>query len=1192
MWFEVGQKGYGVEYDGTKDANKKLTLTFKDGSEEEVDVKEGEDGKVYITVPSDKKYANSEFTFTVPEGFYYTYTGGDKKANKVDTPEQKDLKYYTGKYASVWVIDCDEVSGEPIDPNKYLTTDDNTALFQVYPQALGPDAEVDFANPNSEDPTHGTTFTYENNGKIKDCEIESVEKVTEDAEGNPLPNTFKVTFFNEDDKAEYIENYLKNDLLLQNGYHLGFPAGTFVSEEYTHGPNLSANIYFTEAVDLVVEPIKETACEGGYYFYVKVTATGKVLGTNYNTAYDSDEESKIVLDPEKEITIAGTTIYGDEEEGTATLKQADPANASDAAALKKVGTKEVYRISYPGFKGREEDPMRDADRYLREDGGEPYVVTLPEGTFTINMSAIPETTCKLDVTAHPHWAATARPYTYDEGKTSASTITLDCTATLDDFEKLFETDVTAYDATPNPAKITLSNGEKTIAVKSWTLTDVSIPYNTTFAWKESYGKENIHAKYDAAGMEGSEVVEESFVVTLTLEEPIDDAEVYDIVISENAFTANRCPNDEITLKVYPKVNYFIETKYYSISSDVKSVEYYIAALLPDGTPLDKEIKYVGETGEGKTELNALAYNDALNPTSAKAKYPNVTATELGSTDVKFTGIDKFIAPEYAGKAIPATLFTIEFPENPLVPNNYKMNFAGETSGEGAAGTVQAEGYNANEWDLFNNFQVVAALDFDATSNEDHYNNPATKPKDKIYNISTSTTEITLYLTAVNKYDNSNANKSIQLEEGTELLLDGKEEQLTWERVVDGIYTVTLPERSKNGGLERGTYIMTVPAETVVNNTVYAGADPQIDVRNPEKFDLIINVEDFEGPADQPIEITTKQFAFEVPIEGLTEVLKPTASFDDGTAATLSKVEDGVMLVTIGGAKPLVKGAEHNFLRSGDYVLTIPAGAFKGQYATSYEDIDVDVKVIFEFVDYGCSDATDVPAEYKYRDRTTSTVDEVNAETGTHEKMYFTRNFASTNLQALAVPFSIKPEEVSEDYFDLYKIDFIKADPANPDNNKLNAIDVAKYSVPNLRYIIEPKAELGLKSIALEDKEVVEPTGASVECATTTVNFTISSTVDDLTEPKGWMMVQGKVQPVEETTNYIPAWRWFMTSSDKGIDYNIKIAINGVDVDDATGIDFVEAAEGDAQIYNVAGQRLNAPAKGKVNIINGKKVFVK
>ena len=54
---------------------------------------------------------------------------------------------------------------------------------------------------------------------------------------------------------------------------------------------------------------------------------------------------------------------------------------------------------------------------------------------------------------------------------------------------------------------------------------------------------------------------------------------------------------------------------------------------------------------------------------------------------------------------------------------------------------------------------------------------------------------------------------------------------------------------------------------------------------------------------------------------------------------------------------------------------------------------------------------------------------------------------------------------------------------------------------------------------------------------------------------------------------------------------MKVAINGVDVD-ATGIDFVEAAEGDNLIFNVAGQRLNAPAKGKVNIINGKKVFVK
>ena len=1218
LWFEVGQEGYGVEYDGTKDANKKLTLTFKDGEEVEVDVKEGEDGKVYITVPSDKKYANSEFTFDVPEGFYYTYTGGEEvKANQVPTPEQKDVKYYTGQFASTWVIDCDEESGKPIDPNKYLTTDDNTALFQVYPSEVGPDAEVDFADPESNDPTHGAKFTQEVNGEI--TPIESVEKV----EGSK--NMFKVTFYNPEGKAEYIEKYLQDDLLTQNGYHLGFPEKTFVSGDYTNGPNLSANIYFTEAVDLVVEPIKETACEGGYYFYVKVTATGKVLGTNYNTAYDSDEDSKIVLDSEKEVTISGTTIYGDEEEGTATIKQADPANVSDAAALKKVGTKEVYRIQYPGFKGREEDPMRDADRYLREDGGEPYVVTLPEGTFTINMSAIPESTCKLDVTAHPHWAATARPYTYDEGKTSASTITLDCTATLDDFEKLFEYDVTSYDATPDPAKITLSRGEKTIAVKSWTLTEVSVPYNTTFAWKESYGKDSVHEKYDAVGMEGSEVVEESFVVTLTLEEPIDDVEVYDIVISDNAFTANRCPNQEIRLKVYPKVNYFIQKKYYSISTNVKSIEYYIAGILPDGSPLDKEIKYVGAT-EDQTTLNALAYNDALNENGTLkqegSKYPEVTATELGTSDAEFTGLkQEDLAEEWQGKAIPATKFTLTFPEGTLVPNNYKMNFAG-INPEGPAGTVQAEGYNANEWDLYNNFQVVPALAFDATSSYEDYQQPAKEDKKKEYNISTKTESITLYLTALNLYNNSNANKSIDLDDEykDKLLIDGKEGVVTCEKDGEG-YTVTFVD----GGLAVGQYILTVPAGSVVNNTVYSGTSPQIDVRNPEKFDLIINVEDFAGPADQPIEITTKTWEFDVPLsEGkVTEVNEDAEVWlvDDngnGMPVELSKTDETTLHVTLTydeeeehynflhstpfPPKSYVKGAgadaDADAEEKGLYTLVIPAEAFTGEYATTYEDLTVKVKVIYEFVDSntGVKDGED-------NDLVTTEM-EVGMETGEHEKIYFTRKFANDRFQGFAVPFDVKQADVA-DYFTIYRIQTVTVEEGanGKDVFKLNFVPVGEEgkAFANKPYIIKAKqtsndtVRIALdKAVTYVEYPEVAP---DIKASTTLMRFDFKNTIKEQDGSKdlltiGWDAEYNKPNVGNTEGVTIPAWRWFMETSAKSDEpFYIKIAINGVDVD-ATGIDFVDAAEGDNLIFNVAGQKLNTAAKGKVNIINGKKVLVK
>ena len=46
-------------------------------------------------------------------------------------------------------------------------------------------------------------------------------------------------------------------------------------------------------------------------------------------------------------------------------------------------------------------------------------------------------------------------------------------------------------------------------------------------------------------------------------------------------------------------------------------------------------------------------------------------------------------------------------------------------------------------------------------------------------------------------------------------------------------------------------------------------------------------------------------------------------------------------------------------------------------------------------------------------------------------------------------------------------------------------------------------------------------------------------------------------------------------------------------DDADGIRRTEAAgQGDSKVFNLSGARLSAPAKGKINIINNKKVLVR
>lgn len=80
-------------------------------------------------------------------------------------------------------------------------------------------------------------------------------------------------------------------------------------------------------------------------------------------------------------------------------------------------------------------------------------------------------------------------------------------------------------------------------------------------------------------------------------------------------------------------------------------------------------------------------------------------------------------------------------------------------------------------------------------------------------------------------------------------------------------------------------------------------------------------------------------------------------------------------------------------------------------------------------------------------------------------------------------------------------------------------------------------------------------------------------------------------PVSATA-VLPAWRWYMGVYDRGYRPNyskIRVVIDGEE--DATAIEAVKEMMNDDAIYNVSGQRVDAPVKG-VNIINGKKVLVK
>ena len=1128
-------------------------------------------GKMTFDVPTDEKYANGEFEVTSPAGAYFAFTGdaSDPK-NKVETSEDK-VRFYTDLAAKSWTIS---------PAVKYLTTDENTVEVRVWPSNDPEDTPVEF-NPEAlnrtklkdgkeiPDPAYGTTFAKWENDPMTN--VESVVKK------DGTPNTFIVTFFNDEGKAKFIEDFLMDDLLGEVGYALGFPEGTFIAGTNTNGNGLTSHIYFTEAVELTVKPVLGKVCEGYDGIPVLVTAKGKVKGTDYSTPYwlDKDAEtvnpaaSKIELNAEVEVKIEGFDINNKDVKLTAILKNLP---AKELWNCKDYDSKDIFYISYPRYS-------------FDEDNGTDYKLTIPEGAFTINKCQTKIFEGSVDVLAHPIWEATVAPYTFEEGKTETSTLTLNCKVTLtdndgdfeDDKAKKFEKQVqkwhetrTIKDEEGNKTDVQIISVDDT-PVTSWTLTNIS---------GDQTDKNGL--KY------------RTFDVVLELANPIKDVAEHKVNVYEFAFRANVCHSKDMELTAYPKITYGIEQVKYVVSTEAKSVSYNLYAILPDGSRLDKVVGYVGETkADDMNEGNAIAFNDGVNATASTWKYPVVEVADATSES------------EVDGEAV--TEYTLNFPENSLQQNQYKMNFP--------AGTLQVEGYIANESPLAVPFDVVNAIVFDATSNEEHYNNPATDPKEKEYNISTTDTEITLYLTGLDLFDVSegfsgNANKVIKLVDGDDTKLGfSSDEVLKLKNIEDGKFTVTFTKDDKATGLEEGTYKMTVPAKSVMNKNavkLFEAGDIMVDeekyIYNPEAFVLTINVlpaVDFiMDPQDDPYTEETTEFVVKVnestvatTFVGSTPAYITGGTLDEPVNVTLTPIEDKPGFMTVTGFGTLAKG---------EYTITSPVGGLKANNSVQKTEVSGDFEVVKAFVfndDFQPESGVHVSTKAE------------DVVAGTYDVLTYKRTFNTTGYQALNLPFSIVYDEKVSDKVELYRISFFHNPDANGNgeldddevNNailELRPLKEGDKTIANKPYVVKAK-ETGNVIINFTEKEMVEPKPDFVECSTVFNKYTFTTNTEVIEQSvlkadNKYILTGGKIQGAGGFLRY---WRWYMTTTELGLpnDFYVKFAVDGELYDEdgfATGIKLIDASDVQGDVYNVAGQRLNAPAKGQVNIVNGKKIFVK
>ena len=121
-------------------------------------------------------------------------------------------------------------------------------------------------------------------------------------------------------------------------------------------------------------------------------------------------------------------------------------------------------------------------------------------------------------------------------------------------------------------------------------------------------------------------------------------------------------------------------------------------------------------------------------------------------------------------------------------------------------------------------------------------------------------------------------------------------------------------------------------------------------------------------------------------------------------------------------------------------------------------------------------------------------------------------------------------------------------------------------------------------------------------ATTTANYDFIGTYNTIAKEnvKTNYYILGSEGTFVHPSSPVYAMNWYMKITDKGAVYDEAVSLAKTIIinviggeDETTGIRTLYPVEKQVkEVYDLSGRRLDAPRKGQVNIINGKKVFVK
>lgn len=222
---------------------------------------------------------------------------------------------------------------------------------------------------------------------------------------------------------------------------------------------------------------------------------------------------------------------------------------------------------------------------------------------------------------------------------------------------------------------------------------------------------------------------------------------------------------------------------------------------------------------------------------------------------------------------------------------------------------------------------------------------------------------------------------------------------------------------------------------------------------------------------------------------------------------------------------------------------------------------------------------------------------------------YTRNYTSTNWQALYLPFAISYSDWAAN-FDVAAItnfhEYTDAD-GNIQNVELEVRYVKKGSLlPNTPYLIRAKAA-GERTVSASNATVSFVDAQTISCSSTERRYTFTGTyqpIDGL-KTKDYIFVSGgRLCKAGNDTDVLKPMRWYLTIADYANLTNnpspaalakpMNIRVIG-DNGDPTGIEDLMVVSSPAEtsasgIYTVTGIHLTKPQHG-INIVNGKKVVI-